>query len=1074
MPHLPHHLASSFPHGGGDGGGGGSISGGGGGGSAEGAVAECAVNVLAMERLGENLMSLSQSCRGGRFSLETTLRLGVQMVSLLRMLHSTGYVHRDIKPENFCVGPGRQGDRVFLIDYGLACLAGDSEAAAAAAAAVEAAAAAAAGASGSSKSNNPPAAASATVWVEVSKDDPPPTTTTMTTTTTTITTTAEQQTTGPPQDSPPPPPPPPPPPAAGTNERIGLAAAGEFGIASRPAGCEPAGEGESKAKGNSGGSGGGGGKPPATGLVGSVRYLSVAAHSGCRQTRRCDLESLAYVLIYLVKGKLPWQGLTAKTREAHMEKIRKSKTEETAETLCRGLPALAEYLTYVRGLGPGEPADYARAELIFTDGLRRRGFSAGVPFDWMKQQQAPHHHHYNNNPSKALSMTTAGEATAAAAAAGGVRSSHVHRGVIVHRGLAVAVASTGAGASGVSPTAAGSSAAASKKRPRAGSAEGPTAAGFANGRSPGGGRGRFAASGVFDLYADIPPPEKESPSGANKNGGEGTSGGEREAGVHITVAPADAAGATTTVAAISTGGSAALPAAKRRPAATTGDRGAQDPASASGNTTAAAAAESGRGAVVDVAAALAKLRPHLRGRGARGAGGSGGSSSSSKKFPRACGLLTDLLCAKLDPENEELFFEVVFDTVTCGSGGGGGAGGGDGTSCSSGGDGRGASSRGSSPAGSAGEGEGEGAGGRQRPVRRMDGVEGEALRRLVTAATAVAMGEEIVDRNPNFCMTKYMKELEANYGGSRAYWFLALFSLVSLALYLIGGLALIANLIGFCYPAFASFKAIDSPEFQASQQLLSYWVIFGAFFTIETSFGFLTAAIPYYSVWKGFIFVYSFHPYTRGATLLYNNFISPMVIQYVMPGSTASRRPAASATGGASSSSVAPPPGLSDMSDLGRGAPAATVPGVGIVSPDLSELRVVVVSASDVVPTSAPGAGVDCDPYCVLEVLPEGSRQKQGAAENTKYKTVCKTGTANPVWNEGVTIPQVEHLDAKLVVTVCNKRAMGRDQCLGKIEVPLSSVKGMAEPKDMLLALSEAEGSMEAARGDLRVTVLLK
>lgn len=40
---------------------------------------------------------------------------------------------------------------------------------------------------------------------------------------------------------------------------------------------------------------------PTTGLVGSVRYLSVAAHSRGRQTRRCDLESLAYVLIYLVR-----------------------------------------------------------------------------------------------------------------------------------------------------------------------------------------------------------------------------------------------------------------------------------------------------------------------------------------------------------------------------------------------------------------------------------------------------------------------------------------------------------------------------------------------------------------------------------------------------------------------------------------------------------------------------------------------------------------------------------------------------------------------------------------------------
>lgn len=51
-----------------------------------------------------------------------------------------------------------------------------------------------------------------------------------------------------------------------------------------------------------------------------------------------------------------------------------------------------------------------------------------------------------------------------------------------------------------------------------------------------------------------------------------------------------------------------------------------------------------------------------------------------------------------------------------------------------------------------------------------------------------------------------MRKMEENYGGSRASWFLGLFSCVSLMLYLIGGLDLIANLIGFCYPAFASFK----------------------------------------------------------------------------------------------------------------------------------------------------------------------------------------------------------------------------------------------------------------------------
>ncbi|CAN0023134.1 unnamed protein product, partial [Choristocarpus tenellus] len=120
--------------------------------------------------------------------------------------------------------------------------------------------------------------------------------------------------------------------------------------------------------------------------------------------------------------------------------------------------------------------------------------------------------------------------------------------------------------------------------------------------------------------------------------------------------------------------------------------------------------------------------------------------------------------------------------------------------------------------------------------------------------------------------------------------------------------------------------------------------------------------------------------------------------------------------------------------------------------------KVTVVSANNIVPTHI-GQAVDCDPYCVLEVLPEGSRPKKGMAEGTKYKTVCKTGTADPVWNEAVTIPNVAQLDAKLVVTVCNKRAMGRDQCLGKIEVPLSgeNLRRSGPPPDIVMALQDAE-----------------
>jgi len=119
-------------------------------------------------------------------------------------------------------------------------------------------------------------------------------------------------------------------------------------------------------------------------LTGTARYASLNTHLGIEQSRRDDLESIGFLLIYFMKGKLPWQGLKAKDKYEKYEKIKQRKQETSLEELCSDLPIeFYNYMTHVRNLQYDECPDYALLESIFENGLRERGMSDDGIFDWI-------------------------------------------------------------------------------------------------------------------------------------------------------------------------------------------------------------------------------------------------------------------------------------------------------------------------------------------------------------------------------------------------------------------------------------------------------------------------------------------------------------------------------------------------------------------------------------------------------------------------------------------------------------------------------------------------------------------
>jgi serine/threonine protein kinase len=119
-------------------------------------------------------------------------------------------------------------------------------------------------------------------------------------------------------------------------------------------------------------------------LTGTARYASLSTHLGIEQSRRDDLESLGYVLLYLLRGGLPWQGLKAKDKNQKYSRITDKKIVTPIEELIAGYPdEFGVYLNYCRSLKFEEKPDYRYLRGLFRTLFFERGYTYDFAWDWL-------------------------------------------------------------------------------------------------------------------------------------------------------------------------------------------------------------------------------------------------------------------------------------------------------------------------------------------------------------------------------------------------------------------------------------------------------------------------------------------------------------------------------------------------------------------------------------------------------------------------------------------------------------------------------------------------------------------
>lgn len=150
-------------------------------------------------------------------------------------------------------------------------------------------------------------------------------------------------------------------------------------------------------------------------MVGTSRYSSIASHTGARllhpshetstpsarrltatktgQSRRDDIESVAYVMLFMLNGALPWAGTTnnraaATTSQSKEQRVFAIKSSTPVAAVCAGAPPeFVAFVEYSRGLAYDATPDYAYLRALLQTAFDHAHYTWDFEYDWVVKRQ---------------------------------------------------------------------------------------------------------------------------------------------------------------------------------------------------------------------------------------------------------------------------------------------------------------------------------------------------------------------------------------------------------------------------------------------------------------------------------------------------------------------------------------------------------------------------------------------------------------------------------------------------------------------------------------------------------------